>query len=82
MKIFYLQKIILRINLINYFFIQIEHINVVSNLEEMHSVSGVDAFIIGIYDLSCSMVIPSQFDRPELKQTIEKIRDIGNLFYG
>jgi 2-dehydro-3-deoxyglucarate aldolase len=42
-------------------------------------VPGVDAFIIGPYDLSCSMGIPGQFDLPEFKQIIEKIIDIGNV---
>ena len=72
-----MQKIILRINLINYFFIQIEDINAVSNLEEMPSVSGVDAFIIGIYDLSCSMSIPGKFETSKFKSTISYILKTG-----
>ena len=44
--------------------VQIEHIEAVDNLKEILSVSGVDAFIIGPYDLSCSMGIPGE---PEFK---------------
>ena len=40
-------------------------------------VSGIDAFIVGPYDLSCSMGIPGQFDNPDFKNTLEKIIDIG-----
>ncbi len=59
--------------------VQIEHINAVAHLKEILNVPGVDAFIIGPYDLSCSMGIPGQFDHPEFKQIIEKIIDIGNV---
>ena len=57
--------------------VQIEHIDAVGNLKEILSVEGVDAFIIGPYDLSCSMGIPGEFNHPEFKQTIEKIIEIG-----
>jgi len=57
---------------------QIEHIDAVVHLEEILGVPGIDAFIVGPYDLSCSMGIPGQFDRPEFKQTMKKIIDISN----
>ena len=38
---------------------------------------GVDAFFIGPYDLSCSMGIPGEFERPKFRETIEKIIEIG-----
>ncbi len=57
--------------------VQIEHIDAVANLEEILNVEGVDAFIIGPYDLSCSMGIPGEFDHPEFKQAIESIIEIG-----
>ena len=38
--------------------VQIEHIDAVNNLKQILNVDGVDAFIIGPYDLSCSMGIP------------------------
>jgi len=57
--------------------VQIEHIESVANLKEILAVEGVDAFIIGPYDLSCSMGIPGEFDHPEFKQTIKNIIEIG-----
>jgi len=57
--------------------VQIEHIDAVANLKEILSVEGVDAFIIGPYDLSCSMGIPGEFDHPEFKQIIKNIIEIG-----
>jgi len=57
--------------------VQIEHIEAVKNLEEILCVDGVDAFIIGPYDLSCSMNIPGQFNHPKFKKTIEHITNIG-----
>jgi 2-keto-3-deoxy-L-rhamnonate aldolase RhmA len=53
--------------------VQIEHIDAVDNLKEILSVSGVDAFIIGPYDLSCSMGIPGEFENPEFVKTIDRI---------
>ena len=57
---------------------QIEHISAVDQVEEIFSVDGVDGFIIGPYDLSCSMGIPGQFEHSEFLATIEKIREAGN----
>ena len=45
--------------------VQIEHIDAVNNLKNILSVEGVDAFIIGPYDLSCSMGIPGEFIIPQ-----------------
>ena len=57
--------------------VQIENIDAVNNLKEILSVEGVDAFIIGPYDLSCSMGIPGEFERPKFRETIEKIIEIS-----
>src|SRR3990172_7659368 len=38
--------------------IQIEHIEAVENLKDILSVSGIDAFIVGPYDLSGSLGVP------------------------
>ena len=48
--------------------IQIESIDAVENLKDILAVHGVDAFIIGPYDLSCSMGIPGEFNHPEFKK--------------
>ena len=58
--------------------VQIEHIDAVDNLKEILSVSGVDAFIIGPYDLSCSMGIPGEFENPEFIKTMERIVKISS----
>lgn len=57
--------------------VQIEHINALSSLQHTLEVEGVDAFIIGPYDLSCSMGIPGEFNNPEFLKIINKIREIG-----
>lgn len=54
--------------------VQIEHIDAVSNLEEILSVEGVDGYIIGPYDLSASMHMSGEFNRPEVIAAIEKIK--------
>ena len=57
--------------------VQIEHINAVEKLEEILTESGVDGFIIGPYDLSCSMGIPGQFENDKFIEVMEHIRDTG-----
>ena len=57
--------------------VQVEHINAVDNLEEIISVPGVDGFIIGPYDLSCSMGIPGKFEDGKFIETINHIRETG-----
>lgn len=53
--------------------VQIEHIDAVSKLEDILSVEGVDAFIVGPYDLSGSMGIPGQFNAPEFISVMDEI---------
>jgi 2-keto-3-deoxy-L-rhamnonate aldolase RhmA len=57
--------------------VQIEHKNAVERLEDIMKVPGVDGFLIGPYDLSCSMGIPGQFERAEFIATMTRIRDAG-----
>ena len=57
--------------------IQIEHIDAVNNLEEILSAKGVDAYIIGPYDLSASMGISGEFDHPNMKAALKKIKEVG-----
>jgi len=57
--------------------VQIEHIDAVENLKDILSVPGIDAFIIGPYDLSCSMGIPGEFNNSKFTQKINTIIDIG-----
>ncbi len=57
--------------------VQIEHKDALEHLEEIFSVPGVDGFIIGPYDLSCSMGMPGEFDRAEFKEAMNKILATG-----
>lgn len=50
--------------------VQIEHIEAINNIEEILNVEGVDASIIGPYDLSASLGHPGDFDRKEIKNAI------------
>lgn len=52
----------------------IEHIRAVENLENILQVDGLDAILIGPYDLSASMGLTAQFDHPKFKRTMERIR--------
>jgi 2-dehydro-3-deoxyglucarate aldolase len=57
--------------------VQIEHKDALGQLESILSVPGVDGFIIGPYDLSCSMGMPGDFDRPEFKEAMALILSTG-----
>jgi len=52
---------------------QIEHINAVNNLDEIIQVDGLDAIIVGPYDLSASMGITGKFDTPEFIEIMDSI---------
>ena len=58
--------------------VQIEHIDAVTDLKNILAVQGVDGLIIGPYDLSCSMGIPGEFDRPEFQNIVNEILAIGS----
>jgi len=59
--------------------VQIEHLEAVDNLDQIIKVPGIDAIIIGPYDLSGSMGIPGKFGELKfqkvLKKIVEKIRN-------
>jgi 2-keto-3-deoxy-L-rhamnonate aldolase RhmA len=57
--------------------VQIEHYAALEHLEDIFSVPGVDAFIIGPYDLSCSMGMPGEFERPEFLAAMGRILKAG-----
>jgi 2-dehydro-3-deoxyglucarate aldolase len=54
--------------------VQVEHIQAVENIDGIVAVPGVDAVLIGPYDLSASMGIPGQVADPRVKEAIEKVR--------
>lgn len=55
---------------------QIEHIDGINNLEEIISVDGIDGSIIGPYDLSGSMGMPGEFEKPVVKEALKRYIDI------
>lgn len=54
---------------------QIEHIDAVARLEEIVALEGVDAFMVGPYDLSASMGLPGQFEHPDVVDAMEAVRE-------
>ena len=52
----------------------IEHISAVDSLKEILGVNGLDAILIGPYDLSASMSLTAQFDHPDFCKVMELIR--------
>ena len=56
----------------------IEHIDAVNTIDSILSVDGIDAYIIGPYDLSGSMGHIGEFDHPEVTSAIEKVLKAGN----
>jgi 2-keto-3-deoxy-L-rhamnonate aldolase RhmA len=57
--------------------VQIEHKDAVKNLKEILSVEGIDAFMVGPYDLSGSFGRPGDFEAPEFLAALETIRTVG-----
>lgn len=52
----------------------IEHVNAVEELESILKVKGLDAVLIGPYDLSASMGLTSDFEHPDFIAIMNKIR--------
>ncbi len=55
--------------------VQIEHIDAVNNIDEILSTPGIDAFMIGPYDLSGSLGKPGDFDAPEVKDALKTVME-------
>ena len=55
----------------------IEHIDAVNAIDSILSVPGIDAYIIGPYDLSGSMGRPGELDYPDVQSAIEQVREAG-----
>jgi len=58
--------------------VQIEHIKAVENLEDILKVDGVDAFMVGPYDLSGSLNIPGEFEDIKIINALEEINRVAN----
>lgn len=52
---------------------QCETMGCLDNIEEIAKVDGVDGIFVGPYDLSVAMGIPTQFDKPEFKEAMDRI---------
>lgn len=52
----------------------IEHVRAVDNLEAILHVDGLDALLIGPYDLSSSMGLTAQFEHPDFLSAMDRIR--------
>jgi 2-dehydro-3-deoxyglucarate aldolase/4-hydroxy-2-oxoheptanedioate aldolase len=55
--------------------VQIEHVQAVENVEEIIRTPGVDAALIGPYDLSASMGKTGQLDDPQVQRAIQRVRE-------
>ena len=52
---------------------QIEHVDAVNNLESIVAVEGLDAIMVGPYDLSASLGITGEFENKKYLETLSKI---------
>lgn len=59
---------------------QIEHIRGVAALDEILAVPGLDAIMVGPYDLSGSMGMPGDFDNPEYEKVMAEISNTCKQF--
>lgn len=55
---------------------QIEHIDAVNNLEAIVKVEGLDAIMIGPYDLSASLGITGEFENKKYQDVLTKILEV------
>ena len=55
--------------------IQIEHIDAVKDIDTILTTPGIDAFMIGPYDLSGSLGKPGNFDDPEVVEALDKVME-------
>lgn len=55
--------------------LQIESAKGLQNVDEIASVTGVDALLIGPNDLSISLGIPGEYERPEFTEAVQRVMD-------
>lgn len=55
----------------------IEHVNAVENLKSILEVVGLDAILIGPYDLSASMGLTAKFDHPDFVAVMNQITQVS-----
>ena len=56
--------------------VQAESAEAVQNIESIVWVPGLDAVLVGPYDLSASMGLPGQVDHPDVKAAIQRVADV------
>ena len=56
----------------------IEHVDAVNSIDEILAVDGIDAYIIGPYDLSGSMGRPGDLDHPDVQSAIARVLEAGH----
>ena len=56
--------------------VQAESAEAVQNIESIVRVPGLDAVLVGPYDLSASMGMPGQVDHPDVKSAIQHVADV------
>jgi len=56
--------------------LQIEHIDAVNNIEAIVAVAGIDALIIGPFDLSASLGVLGHIQHQKVKQAIEYVKEV------
>lgn len=59
---------------------QIEHIRALQNLENILSVKGINAIMVGPYDLSASMGLTAQFKNPLFLNALEEIKQLSKQY--
>jgi 2-dehydro-3-deoxyglucarate aldolase len=56
--------------------VQAEHIDAVQQIEAIVQVAGIDAVLVGPYDLSASLGRMGQLDHPDVVQAIDHVTDV------
>lgn len=62
--------------------VQIEHIDAVNDIDNILAVEGIDAFMVGPYDLSASLGIPGQFENSKFLTAMKKVSDAMTRIHG
>lgn len=60
--------------------VQIEHDLAVQNVEAIAAVEGIDALLVGPYDLSASMGLMGQVEHPEVQSAIARVREVCDAY--
>ena len=54
---------------------QIEHIDSVHNIDGIITTPGIDGTIVGPFDLSASMGMPGEYEKPEVKEALKHVEE-------